>query len=823
MIAKFRCGLPVCIAALLFITVCAASAAGPTNAILFVTQVQIPGDFAAIASLFGNHRGEISSCGRGGDLWIRHPDGSLRNLTRAAGFGRDGAQHTNGIAVRQPCVHWSGRKAVFSMVVGAPRAQFDYASGPYYWQLYEITNFLDAAATPVITRVSNQPTNYNNISPLYGTDDRIIFTSDRPRGGWRHLHPQLDEYEEAPTVSGLWSLDPASGNLFMMEHSPSGSFTPSLDSAGRVVFVRWDHMQQDQQADYDRAVATPVYGTFDWSSEAEDSVVTTNRSDVFPEPRHPTGPLTGHTFNHFFPWQINEDGTEEETLNHVGRHELGGSYMRGGRSDDPNIQDIYYFGNRPNTNNISNFLHIREDPALPGRFLGVDAPEFISFSAGQLIALTGGTNVNPDAMQITYLTPRVTSLPADDPTNPPPGHTGLYRNPLATTDGHLIASHTSWTGRSRNTGTTTQPATKHDFRLKFLVASNGFHVPGAPLTPGLTNNARFWDPDALVIYTNVPLWEFDPVEVVARQRPPRRVSHVAAPERAMFKAAGVDMAVFQNWLAAHNLALIVSRDITTRDRADILQPVNLRVTGSGHSSIGKPGKTYDVAWMQIFQGDLLRGLHFNQPANPRPGRRVLARELNDPVADNPPVAPTAPAGSVRLGPDGSLAALVPARRAMSWQLVDTNGAGVVRERYWVTFQPGEIRTCTSCHGINTRDQANHLAPTNNPAALLDLLHHWKSRYVPASLVTNIGGTNYPVVTFQRRLAATNLTYIVEHSTNLIDWLAGSRYTPTNTVPNTPLTTELSRNGSPNEAITVRGNAPFSVAPVQFLRVTTSAP
>ena len=36
--------------------------------------------------------------------------------------------------------------------------------------------------------------------------------------------------------------------------------------------------------------------------------------------------LAGHTFNQFFPWQINEDGTAEETINHIGRHEIGGSY-----------------------------------------------------------------------------------------------------------------------------------------------------------------------------------------------------------------------------------------------------------------------------------------------------------------------------------------------------------------------------------------------------------------------------------------------------------------------------------------------------------------
>ncbi len=106
--------------------------------------------------------------------------------------------------VRQPCVHWSGRKAVFSMAVGAPRHQFDYNSVSY-WQIYEITNFTDPAATPVITKVPNQPATFNNIAPIYGTDDRIIFTSDRPRNGQMHLYPQLDEYEEQATVTGLWS------------------------------------------------------------------------------------------------------------------------------------------------------------------------------------------------------------------------------------------------------------------------------------------------------------------------------------------------------------------------------------------------------------------------------------------------------------------------------------------------------------------------------------------------------------------------------------------------------------------------------------------
>jgi hypothetical protein len=306
--------------------------AGPTNAILFVTQPRVPGDFTTIGSTFGNAQATLDACARGGDLYIRYPDGTLKNLTRAAGYGQSGLQGNNAIAVRQPCVYWDGRKAVFSMVVGAPSRQFDY-SATEYWQLYEITNFTSAALTPVITKVPNQPTNFNNVSPVYGSDDRIIFTSDRPRNGATNLYPQLDEYEEAPTVTGLWSLQPTNGDLFMINHTPSGAFSPLVDSAGRIVFSRWDHLQRDQQADTDVLEGTDVYGAFDWSDESANSVATTNQVEVYPEPRSDrtdllagTG-LFGNEFNQFFPWAIDQDGTDEETLNHIGRHEIGGSYL----------------------------------------------------------------------------------------------------------------------------------------------------------------------------------------------------------------------------------------------------------------------------------------------------------------------------------------------------------------------------------------------------------------------------------------------------------------------------------------------------------------
>lgn len=251
---------------------------------------------------------------------------------------------------------------------GAPAAQYDY-SGSYYWQIYEISG-LASGDTPVIHKVANQPPNYNNISPIYAADDTIIFTSDRPRSGERHLYPQLDEYETAPTVSGLWHLDPPAGTLHLLNHAPSGDFTPLIDSFGRVVFTQWDHLQRDQQADAnaeaDEQGQPEPYGTLDYASSASAAVQPT-RTEVYPRPRGGTAllagtNLAGHTFNQFFPWTILPDGTESEVLNHLGRHELHG-YIPAAITDDTNVYEYYGQETRFNPNRIENMLQIADPTA----------------------------------------------------------------------------------------------------------------------------------------------------------------------------------------------------------------------------------------------------------------------------------------------------------------------------------------------------------------------------------------------------------------------------------------------------------------------------
>jgi hypothetical protein len=783
--------------------------------ILFVTQTPEPSDFTTIGALFGNHRGAVDSAPRGGALWIRYEDGTLRNLTVAAGYGKDGVQHTNGIAVREPCVHWDGNKAIFSMVIGAPTKRYEVAA--YYWQLYEVTNFA-SNQTPVITKVTNQPTNYNNVAPIYASNDRVIFASDRPRDGQRHLYPQLDEYEEAAVVSGLWNFDPATGDLFMMNHSPSGVFSPSVDSFGRVIFSRWDHLQRDQQADAPDVAAT--YGTFNYSDENVSALIlTNNRTEVFPEPRQTIGTNNGHSFNHFFPWMINQDGTEEETLNHIGRQELGGSYRSASFNNDPNVTELYFFGNKPNTNILNNFIHPRESFTEAGLFYAIDAPEFGTHSAGQIIALEGAPSLNPDLMKLFYITHRSTSSATEDGTTPPLTHSGLYRNPLPLSDGRLASIHTAETRADKNIGVSGSPKSRYNFRLKLLRKVNGYFESDVPLTPGITNSLSWWSPDELLSY-NGEMWELDPIEVRSRPRPTATLAHVQTPEAQIFQQEGVDIENFRNYLRQRDLALIVSRNVTGRDGGDQQQPYNLRVPG-GAQSIAKAGKLYDIQYMQLFQADMIRGTGLRAGSAPRDGRRVLAQQMHDPLTDNS-LSANAPNGGVRIALDGSVAAIVPARRAMTWQTTTPTGEPVVRERYWLTFQPGEIRTCANCHGVNRADQIGRPAATNPPEALRDLLRHWKANNIPVVASETISATQYPTITFKRQTAATTLKQRIDYSTDLNTWLPASSYTSSGGTHTGSLQEILNIAGD-FQSITLRDTTAINGQPTRFYRVVTEKP
>jgi len=292
---------------------------------------------------------------------------------------------------------------------------------------------------------------------------------------------------------------------------------------------------------------------------------------------------------------------------------------------------------------------------------------------------------------------------------------GRFRNPLPLSDGRLIASHTS------NSLPTDEFSRIRDLRLRFLQLNtkSAYFEPGPLLTAGIIKQVSWFDGQTIQTYHG-ELWELEAVEVRPRFRPYRAESLLAEQERSIFIEEKVDELQFRRWLTDRNLALIITRDQTSRDRAERQQPFNLRVPG-GVKTVAQDSDTsrvYDIQHFQIVQAEQVRGYE------DRPGRRNLAQPIKNFNQYNPTNHQVT--SSVLIAKDGSTAAFVPAARALSWQSTDAVGNPIVRERNWVTFRAGEIRTCTACHGVNTKNQAGLPPPTNKPEALRDLLRHWKN-------------------------------------------------------------------------------------------------
>ena len=660
----------------------AATARLAPSPILFVAQVPLHTDFAARLSTFANHLPGAVQAPRGGGLMLRYPDGALRNLTAEADF--------RNVAVREPTVHWDGRRAVFSMLSGA------------VWQLYEVSGFAPGERTSM-RKIPGQPERYNNVSPFYDSADNILFTSDRPRNGDPKLYPQLDEYEATPTTTGIWRLGTQRRELALLNHAPSGAFSPSLDSFGRIIFTRWDHLQLDQLAERDRdavhnGVALP-FRSFNYDSERGNANALASREEMFPESRAGSssayGEVSAYISNFFAPWAMNQDGSNEETLNHIGLHELSFGYQTPSFRGDPALSSRTsdkLHANRIALRREGGLFHLREDPTHPGEYLATAAREQDSFTTNTLVRLSGPPGANPEKMALAPLTESAASDVLKG---------GRYRNPLPLSDGSLVASRTA-SVRAPEPG-----GTLDGLRLTWLERdSSGLYRAGAPLTQGIRQDG-------------VELWELEAVEVKVRPRPPLTASTLETAERAVLAEEKVSEQQLRDWLMKNELALIVTRDQTARDRAERQQPYNLRVPGGKKTTAPDTpnARVYDISHFQIFQADQVRAY----PG--REGRRVLPQPMHDGL--NPANA-EGPAGSVRIAADGSTAAFVPARRALTWQTADARGNAVVRERNWVTFQPGEMRTCAACHGVNTATQAGLGNPINKPEALRALLAYWKT-------------------------------------------------------------------------------------------------
>jgi len=787
----------------------ATQAAALSNPLIFVSQTPVlsgEADIATVTGTFSTHLPSLQAAPRGGSLHILYPDGTLRDLLADAiaeacanarpacadvgSFAVNGSNIlTNAHAVREPTVHWDGNKVLFSLLTKVSQARFQPVDPNARWQMYEIAN-LAQGGSPVLTRVANQPAQYNNVSPVYGSDDRIFFASDRPITGNPIHYPQIEEYESGPTVSGLWKLDPATGALTLLDHSPSGLFTPFVDSFGQVLFTRWDHLQQDQQAlnaveraldpaaeDYFRAytylrendvgpdkrefvedfvrrkialntpandmqawgageTAVPEYhlghpvltGLADLARNGQVAGTVSGRTIQHFTPSNKYGRYDGLRFNLFVPWQINQDGTGHETFRHMGRQDVG-MYSNRSYMDDNALSEFAVDSAAAPLNGRDGYFQLTEEPvsvAGGGTYLGIASAEFNTHAAGFILRMIDAGHAiseNGKAVQFQKLTS--------------PASQTRYRNPVRLADGTLIAAVDEVPADQKQA--IADPTQRVKFRLYTLKLAGGFYVPDARLVPaGVARTFDYWDPDTQRHWTG-PLWELSAVEVRTRARPPGTAEPALPPPEAQaFADAGVDPAQFRQFLRDNDLALIVSRNVTRRDEADTQQPANLRVdpqnvpagqTGAQTLKTGQAGaRVYDVAKLQLYQNDLIRGYGTRSSGTGASfkdgGRRGLARPLHHAgsLAANP-TAPGVP--GTRIAHDGSFAAFVPARRALTWTLADRDEAPVVRERYWLTFAAGEVRVCASCHGVNEKAQDGGPAAGQTPQALRDLLAHWK--------------------------------------------------------------------------------------------------
>ena len=466
-----------------------------------------------------------------------------------------------------------------------------------------------------------------------------------------HLYPQHDEYESSPVVSGIWRLDPkacsAASGLEMLTHSPSGDFTPSIDHEGRLNFTRWDHLQLDQQADADiykilKNTPNPyLYGNFNYADETSNAAKSNILPDieVFPEPRSGRTDLLNlpawantnpQNFNIFNPWMMNEDGTEMEILNHLGRHDMQ-QYITPNFTNDNKIHDFY---TPISPTPIRAMFHIQESPVMPGLYYGIEAPEFGSHGSGMVVTVNAPPGMHPEQVTFSYITHPDTRNPSNTPTV---NHSRFYRNPMQLSDGQVLVAHSQATQEDANIGTPGNPLSKYDYRIRLLEsAGNGYLKGNTAITgAGILKSVSWWSPDELYTYNGL-LWEIYPVEVRARALPTistLNIETVDPSKQALFTSSGVNLHDFRKFLSRNNLSVLAIRDVASRDDQDQQQPFNLKVSGNAHQTVSnipdQASPIYNVKHLQSFQNDLVRGI--GGINTPKVGRRGLARFLHDPL------------------------------------------------------------------------------------------------------------------------------------------------------------------------------------------------
>ncbi len=529
-------------------------------------------------------------------------------------------------------------------------------------------------------------------------------------------------------------------------------------------------------------------------------------TESFPEPLASSGTEMGLKFDLFMPWTINPDGTELLTLNHVGRHEISPGFVRS--RQDSNLTDaIPHMGTAlPAPTRAGALMQLSEHSTLRGRYYGVDAVTN-GLSAGRIVSIiSGAPMVNAASLQLRAVFTR-----------------GLARDPAVLSSGKLIASYATTVlpidlanAPYASSGSIPVGPPAVDPALTLPPGSNfqirvSVQPAAATLSPIVTGGSVMVNEETRNITNHTssgltqtfigPLWQLQPVEVRPTTRPPLLVSKMEAPEREMFISAGVSPLALKSWMRTNDLAMMTVRNVTQRDGADHQQPTNLSVENGVSGVMADGGPAYSVKALQVFQGEYLRG-YTSAGGSVGTGRRIKATAMRS-RPGMPPTPVGLPESSAAVAADGSVAALVPAGRATSWQLVQHNGTPVVRERYWLSFQAGEIRSCTSCHAVNTRDQLGRTAAANAPAALRSLLETVKQSAPEISAGTfriwSEASLGLPLLAQGDDDA--------DGTANIIEWALGSSPVNASETPASPLT------------VTLAGPANATVASLSFTKST----
>ena len=358
-------------------------------------------------------------------------------------------------------------------------------------------------------------------------------------------------------------------------------------------------------------------------------------AEVFPEPRteEPGSNVNGLRINHFFPWQIHPDGTEEETLNHIGRHELH-DYFDRSFTDDPNLVEfIDEVSGRLNPNSILNFFQIAEDPEAAGTYFAVDAPEFETHASGRIISLAAPPSQAPDAIAVTYVTHPDTDTVVDDGDTPPADpHRPLPRAPAAGRRRPAGRPHRRDPGR-RQRRHPRQPDPRYDFRIKELVQNGAYFEAGAPLLPGagIVREIQYWDPTCWCP-TTARCGSCQPVEIRSRPAPPVLAPALEAPEAQ----------IFADEASTPRLSRASSPSASWRWWSAATSPPATPWTASSPSTCASPAAPRPPApaassttSATCSSSRATRSAASAATADPDPGRRVLAQVMHDLAGHQP--------------------------------------------------------------------------------------------------------------------------------------------------------------------------------------------